>query len=386
MKQINQVILIRYGEIFLKSRFVFSQFEKKLIENISRHLKTAGINFGLKKERGRIFISIDQKDETIVFERLKKVFGIVSFSPTEHLKTTKLAEIKKFCRRNFKGFVKKGETFAVRAKRAGQHPFSSKDLENEVGAAIRGKVNLKNPKKEIFVEVREKDTYVFTEVIPGPGGLPLSTAGKVISLISGGIDSPAASYLAMKRGCRVIFLHFHSFPLVSKKSIEKSKEIVKKLNDYQIKSKVILFPFQKIQLKFKTEAPAKYLILLYRRSMMRLGQKLAKEEDAEGIFTGESLAQVSSQTLTNLGVIEEAVKIPIFRPVIGLDKEEIIALAKKIGTYDISILPQEDCCTLFVPQHPATRANLAVIKSIEEKTNIKKLEKILFKEKEEIFI
>jgi len=386
MKQINQVILIRYGEIFLKSRFVFSQFEKKLIENISRHLKMAGVNFGLKKERGRIFLSIDVKDKEAVFGILKNIFGVVSFSPVVPLGTVELSEIKKFCREKFKGFVKKNETFAVRAKRTGRHSFSSQDLEREIGAVVSGKVKLKNPKKEIFLEVREKDTYIFTENILGPGGLPLSTAGKVISLISGGIDSPAASYLAMKRGCQVVFLHFHSFPLVSNKSIEKTKEIIGKLNAYQIKSKLILFPFHKIQIRFKTLSPAKYLILLYRRSMLRLADGLAKKEGAQGIFTGEALGQVSSQTLPNLALIEEAVKMPVFRPLIGMDKEEIISLARKIDTYDISILPQEDCCTLFVPKHAATSANLAVIKSIEKKARIKKLESALFKKRQEMFI
>jgi len=384
MMKTSKKILLRYGEIFLKSAPVFRQFERKLLENIKKALKRSKISFEIKKERGRIFVLTEKEKEAI--EELRKVFGLVSFSPVYHLETSELKEIKKFCQEKFKNFLKKKETFAIRARRIGRHPFSSQDLENEVGKVIEGKVNLKNPAKEIFLEVRGNDTYIFTEIFPGPGGLPISTAGRVISFLSGGIDSPVASFLAMKRGCSVIFLHFHSFPLVSKKSIEKCRKIIAKLNDHQFEGKLILFPFQKIQVHLKTQAPAKYLILLYRRSMVRIGQKIAKIEGAEGIFTGESLAQVSSQTLSNLATIEEAVKIPIFRPLIGMDKEEIINLARKIGTYEISILPQEDCCTLFVPKHPATKSDPKVLKEIEKKLKIKKLENSIFKEREEITI
>lgn len=384
MIKISQEILIRYGEIFLKSEFVFRRFEKKLRENISRALKRKKIEFRLKRERGRIFLLTKKEKEAI--EELKKVFGIVSFSPVYHLETAKLEEIKKFCQEKFKNLVRKGETFAIRAKRIGQHPFSSQDLEKEIGKVIKGKVNLKNPQKEIFLEVRGKDVYIFTEIFPGPGGLPVSSSGRVISFLSGGIDSAISSYLAMKKGCQVVFLHFHSFPLVSKKSIEKSKEIIKKLNDYQFQSKLILVPFQKIQAHLKTNVPAKYLIVFYRRSMARIGEKIARIEKAQAIVTGESLAQASSQTLPNLAVIEEAVKIPIFRPLIALDKQEIINLARKIGTYEISILPQEDCCQLFVPKHPSTQAKLELIKSIEKKIGLKKLENSILKEREEIFL
>jgi len=377
-------ILIRYGEIFLKSKPVFKEFERKLLENIKNALLRSKITFKIEKERGRIFVLTEKEKEAI--EELRKVFGLVSFSPVYQLNTSELKEIKNFCQEKFKNFLKRKETFAIRARRIGQHHFSSQDLENEVGKVIEGKVDLENPDKEIFLEVRGNETYVFTEIFPGPGGLPISTAGKVISFLSGGIDSAVSSFLAMKRGCQVIFLHFHSFPLVSRRSIEKCQKIIQKLNDFQFKSKLILFPFQKIQVYFKTNAPVKYLILLYRRSMFRIGEKIAKIEGAKGIFTGESLAQVSSQTLSNLATIEETVKIPIFRPLIGMDKEEIINLAKKIGTYEISILPQEDCCTLFVPKHPATESNPKILKEIEQKLKIKKLENSLFKEKEEIII
>ena len=383
-KKASRTIIVRYGEIFLKSGFVFRQFEKKLLENISRHLKKAGLSFKIKKERGRIFVFAAKEEEAI--RALNNVFGLVSFSPAFFLETSNPQEIIKFCQKDFKGFVKKGETFAVRVKRVGQHNYSSQDLEREIGTIITGKANLKNPDKEIFVEVRDNNTYIFTKTYRGLGGFPAQTAGKAIVFLSGGIDSPPAAFLIMKKGCRVVFLHFHSFPLVSKKSIEKCQEIIKKLNNYQLESKLILFPFQKIQLKLKTEAPAKYRIILYRRSMMRLGEKIAKKEKAQALVTGESLAQVSSQTLTNLATIEEAIKLPIFRPLISHDKEEIILIANKIGTFNISIKPQEDCCTLFTPPHPATAAKIEAVKEIEKQVGIEKLESQLLKETKEIFI
>lgn len=383
MAKVLREILIRYGEIFLKSGFVFRQFERKLIESIGKALKRKRIVFEIKKERGRIFLTTGKEALGV----LGNIFGIVSFSPVEHLKTADLAEIKNFCKKRFKNFVKKGETFAVRAKRAGKHNFSSKDLENEIGGVIEGKVDLAAPDKKIFIEVRGNDAYIFNEIFQGLGGLPLSSSGKVISFISGGIDSAVSSFLAMKKGCQVVFLHFHGFPLVSKKSIDKTKEIVEKLNDYQFKSKLILVPFHKIQTYLKIKAPAKYLIVLYRRSMARIGEMIAKQEGAQAIFTGESLSQVSSQTLTNLATIDQAfATVPVFRPLISMDKEEIINIARKIGTYDISILPQEDCCQLFVPKHPSTEAKLGTIKEIERFVGIKKLEIKILKEKQEIFI
>jgi thiamine biosynthesis protein ThiI len=384
MIKISKKILVRYGEIFLKSKIVFKQFERKLLENIRKTLQRVKIPFKIEKERGRIFVLTEKEKEAT--RELGKVFGLVSFSPVYHLETSELKTIKKFCQEKFKNFLQKKETFAIKARRIGEHPYSSQDLENEVGRVIEGKVDLRNPTQEISLEVRGNNTYVFTDTFSGLGGLPVSTAGKTISFLSGGIDSAVASWLAMKRGCQVIFLHFHSFPLVSMRSIEKCQKVIGRLNDYQFKSKLILIPFQKIQVHLKTQAPARYLILLYRRSMIRIGQKIAKIEGAEAIITGESLAQVSSQTLSNLAAIEEAVKIPVFRPLIGMDKEEIVNLAKKIDTYDISILPQEDCCTLFVPKHPATKSDPKILKGIEQKLKIRKIESSVFREREEIII
>lgn len=376
--QAEKEILVRYGEIFLKSEIIRRIYEKKLVENIKSNFKKVGLKHEIYRKRGRIFI----KTEKILkaCKILKKVFGIISFSPCIHLKTSKKEEIIEFFIKNFKHFVKPKKTFALEIKRVGKHEYSSHQLATEIGKVIRRKVNLSKPDVKIFVEVRENDTYIYTKKIKGLGGMPVGSSGKVLSLISGGIDSPVASWLSMKRGCKVIFIHFHSFPLISKVSMEKTKELVKILSEYQGKSKLYLVPFSEIQMKIKTLALAKYRIILYRRTMLKISEEIAKKEKAKALVTGESLAQVSSQTLDNLGIINEAAGLPVLRPLIGMDKNEIIELAKKIKTYKISIKPQEDCCTLFVPKHPATKARLEVIKGIEKKLKLEKLIRKLIEE------
>ena len=377
-------VLIRYGELFIKSEPVKRIYEKKLVENIKRSLKENGIEFKIYRKRGRVFVVSEKIKE--VCEVLKNIPGITSFSPCYHLQTSDLRKIKNFVKKNYEKWVKKRQTFAIRAQRVGKHKFTSKDVENEVGKVVDRKVNLKNPDVTIGIEIRDNDTYIFTEKIRGIGGLPVSASGKVLALLSGGIDSPVASFLMMKRGCKVDFIHFHSFPLVSKKSIEKVKELIKILNKFQNKSKLYLIPFADIQKQIKTKIEARYRIIFYRRFMLKISEEVAKKENAKALVTGDSLGQVSSQTLENIFSISEAVKIPIFRPLIGLDKEEIISLAKKIGTYEISIRPQEDCCTLFIPKHPTTRAKIEIVKKLEKKLAMKKLIKNAIKKAEVLLI
>jgi thiamine biosynthesis protein ThiI len=336
-------------------------------------LKKNKIEFKVQRKRSRIFVETKKIEEAC--EVLRKIFGIVRIAPCYRLKTSDLREIQKFCEENYPKWIRKNETFAVRARRVGKHEYTSQDLAKAIGDVIRRKVNLSNPDKEIFVEVRNNDCYIYTETIEGYGGLPLGASGKVVSLISGGIDSPVSSWLMMKKGCKVVLLHFHSFPLVSKASIEKTKELAKVLAKYQRKIKIYLVPFQEIQMEIKTRTPARYRIVLYRRFMFRIAEEIAKLENAKALVTGESLAQVSSQTLPNLMAIEEVTKLPILRPLIGMDKVEIVNLAKEIGTYEISIKPQEDCCTLFIPKHPTTRAKIEIVHELEKKLKVKKLVK-----------
>jgi thiamine biosynthesis protein ThiI len=377
-------ILIAYGELFLKSEPVRRRFEAKLLDNMKFWLKENKIEFKVQRKRSRIFVETKKIEEAC--EILRKIFGIVWVAPCYRLKTSNLRKIKKFCEENYPEWIRKNETFAVRARRVGKHEYTSQDLAKAIGDVIKRKVNLSNPDKEIFVEVRGNDCYIYTETIEGYGGLPLGTSGKVVSLISGGIDSPVSSWLLMKKGCKVVLLHFHSFPLVSKTSIEKTKELARVLAKYQRKIKIYLIPFQEIQMETKTKTPARYRIVLYRRFMFRIAEEVAKLENAEALVTGESLAQVSSQTLPNLVAIEEVTKLPILRPLIGMDKVDIVNLAKEIGTYEISIKPQEDCCTLFIPKHPTTRAKIEIIRELEKKLKVKKLVKNAIKNVETITI
>jgi thiamine biosynthesis protein ThiI len=364
-------VLVRYGEIFLKSEFVRQKYEKKLVENIKTALKRQNFEFKIRRERGRIFVETGHVD--LVCEALKKVFGIVSVSPCYRLDTAKLEEIKDFCKKNYERWIKPRQTFAVDARRIGKHSYTSKDIENAVGSVIGRRVDLENPDVTVGIEVRDGQTYIYTKIIPCLGGMPVSTSGKVAALLSGGIDSPVAAFLAMKRGCKVVFIHFHSFPLVSRASMDKVKELVKILNHYQYRSVLYLVPFHEIQMKIKAAVEAKYRIILYRRMMFRIAEELARKEGAKALVTGESLAQVSSQTLDNMATIEAAASIPVLRPLVGMDKEEIVSLAKKIGTYEISIRPQEDCCTLFVPKHPATKSKPALAEHLEKKLKLRQM-------------
>ncbi|MEM3411696.1 MAG: tRNA uracil 4-sulfurtransferase ThiI [archaeon] len=357
--------LIRYDEIFLKSSAVRRLFERTLINNIKR---TCG-KVEIKKIDGRIVVFGEENLE----KNLGKIFGIVSFSPVEILETVELEEILKYCSK-FNDVLPKNCTFAVRVKKVGGGP-SSLEIAAKIGNLIKRKVDLENPDFEIQIEIRDKHTFIYQKIIPGLGGLPVGVSGKVLCLISGGIDSPVAAWLAMKRGCLVDFIHFHSFPIVSKKSIDKTKSLIKILKEYNgCKESICFFvPFGDIQIYLRTKVDPKYLIVLYRRAMLKIASEIAKKYGYLALVTGENLAQVSSQTLENLTVIQESIKIPILRPLLTFDKKEIIETARKIGTYETSIIPQEDCCTLFTPKHSSAKVNLEKVKEFEKKTQINKL-------------
>ncbi len=364
-------ILIAFGEIFLKSPGVQRIFKRKLLNNLSFFLKKGNFDFKIHSQRERIFV------ETKNFKKaknvIKNVFGISWFAESLFFKNANLKEISDFVAKNYRNWIKKNETFAIRLKKGGEIKERGKKIIDEIAKNIKRKVDLKRPKREIFVEVRKEGWYFYFKKKKGMGGLPVSSSGKVLTLISGGIDSPVASYWMAKRGAENIWLHFHSFPLVSKSSIEKVKELANVFLNFQPKLKIYLFPFSKIQMEIRTKVLPKYRILLYRRIMLKIAEKIAKKENCSALVTGESLGQVSSQTLPNLQIIEKAVSIPVLRPLIGMDKEEIIKMAKEIGTYRISIKPQEDCCTLFTPKHATAKGNLREIEKIEKTLNVKDL-------------
>ncbi len=357
-------ILIAFGELFLKSEPVKKLFQKRLINNLWFFLKKEEIDFKIYNFRERIFIKTDQiiKAKKLI----KKVFGISWFAENFFFPETNLKKFSCFVSENYKKWIKKGETFALRIKK-------NRKIIEKIAKNINRKVDLTKPKQELFIEERKRGWFLYFKKIKGLGGLPVSSSGKVLSLISGGIDSPVAAFLAAKRGAENIWLHFHSFPLVSKNSIEKTKDLAKIFLQYQPCLKIYFIPFQKAQMEIKAKTPAKYRILLYRRLMLKIAEKIAKKENCQALITGESLGQVSSQTLPNIKIIEETVKIPVLRPLICWDKEEIIKLAEKIGTFQISIKPAEDCCTLFVSKHQTAQGDLKKVKELEKKINTSRI-------------
>ncbi len=365
MENYKKGILIAPGELFLKSEGVKRIFKRKLISNLSSFLKKEGADFSINSFRGRIFVRTE--DINKAQKAVKNCFGVAWLAPCFNFVDKDLKRFSKFIQDMAKKEIKKGQSFAIRLKlekeavKEGREKVIEKIAEN-----INKKVDLDNPDKEIFVEIRKSGWFLFFKKKKGLGGLPVGCSGKGLALVSGGIDSPVASFLAAKRGLDNIWIHFHSFPLVSKKSIEKVTETAEVFLKYQPSLRVYFVPFQKIQLKIKTNSPSKYRVLLYRRFMLKIASRIAREESCRALITGESLGQVSSQTLDNMNITQEAVRDLVLRPLVGLDKEEIISKARKAKTYSISIKPQEDCCTLFVSKGQTARGNLKEIKEIEK--------------------
>ncbi len=368
-------LIIHYHEIILKgkNRFIFV---KKLIENLKEALGPLGVK-NIRESQGRLIGDIPPEvNLTDLKIRTSRVFGMANFAIATATDTS-LEEIQEEALRQLckeEAF----DTFRIYTKRAYKgYPLSSMEVDRIVGAYIKEKlgkqVNLTNPSKTLFIEILKNKAYIYTARFKGPGGLPVSTGGTLVSLLSGGIDSPVAAYRMMKRGCKIIFVHFHSYPYLSKTSQEKVQDIVEILSQYQGPSKLYLIPFGDIQKEIVLSVPHKYRIVLYRRMMMRIAGRIAMNERALALITGESLGQVSSQTLENITTIEQAAPLSIMRPLIGMDKQEIIDQAKAIGTYEISIIPDQDCCQLFIPRHPAVRTHMEEVKRVEASLPIEKL-------------
>ncbi|WP_457549454.1 tRNA uracil 4-sulfurtransferase ThiI [Archaeoglobus sp.] len=353
--------LIRYSEIFLKSERVRRSWVNRLIENIRRII--GDCKFRL--ERGRIWLITDGK----VDDKLRKIFGIVSFSPCEHCKLEELENfVLKFC----KGKLESVKTFAVRVKRVGEHDFTSQDMERRLGALILKNfphlnVDLEKPEKIIYVEIRNEDCYVFDEIVKGVGGIPLGVEGKLVSLFSGGIDSPVATWLMMKRGCKIVPLFFDIRPFTSDKAIERVEKVANVLKDFDPDFEVVVIDhgefLKRVKEVLKEKKLESYTCILCKRRMLRVAEDLAKEFKAKGIVTGDSLGQVASQTLDNLLVISQACNLPIYRPLIGFDKVEIEEIARRIGTFEHSTIPAE---CLAVPKRPTTKANLEKVLEVEK--------------------
>lgn len=358
---LDELIIVRYGEIGIKSPKVRGKFERKLIENI----KTV-IDGDVKLKQGRIFIYPQDLGESV--EYLQRIPGIVSYSPASVTKTDH-DSIKELIELYINELVDKGvfsseDSFAIRCRRVGEHDFTSQEMAAYCGSVVYGitesKVDLSNPDFELFVEVRGDKTYIFNQKIQGLGGLPLGTQGKVISLISSGIDSPVATFLMMKRGCSVTLLNFNTYPY-SSGSNDKILKIYQKLKEYSAGAKLTLYQVDYGDYLHKCidEAPDRMTCVLCKSGMYQIAERLAKDENALAIVDGSSLGQVASQTLPNILATRYSTLMPVLSPLIGLDKVEIENIAKKIGTYDISILPDSGCSA--VPRHPETHAELSQV-------------------------
>lgn len=370
------VLLVHYHEIALKARN-----RPFFVNQLVRNLKRATADFPVRRIQklpGRVLLELAGENAAQeVAERVRRVFGVANCCSALRcdldLEALKDTAAKALAGRPF-------QTFRVTARRAYKtFPLTSPQLNEILGTFVLerfpARVDLKNPELTLFVDILPKEAFIYLEKVPGPGGLPVGVAGRVIALLSGGIDSPVAAYRMMRRGCQVSFVHFHGAPFLDRRTQEKAREIVKLLTRYQYTSRLYLVPFGEAQQEVVVNTPAPYRVLLYRRLMARIAEHLASLEGAKALVTGESLGQVASQTLENLTVIEEAVKLPLLRPLIGMDKEEITEQAKEIGTYEISIQPDQDCCTLFVPRHPATRATMDDIGRAEMTLDLDRLVK-----------
>lgn len=364
------IILLKYGEISLKG-LNRPMFEKQLLGNIAKALAPLG-RFSVRKSQSTVYVEPlgDDIDMQAATERLSKVFGIVNICPAIKCQKT-IEDIERATLECLSQTDLNSKTFKVEAKREDkQFPMNSPQLCRHMGAVILKNteglgVDVHNPDILVRIEIR-KEAFIFTQKVSGAGGMPVGTAGRAALLLSGGIDSPVAGWMISKRGVVLDAVHFHSHPYTSDRAKEKVIDLAKIMTEYTGHIRLHVVPFTDIQLDIIDKCPKNYLTIIMRRLMMRIAEKIARESGAMALITGESIGQVASQTMESLVVTDNAVDMPVFRPCIGMDKEEIVAIAKKIDTYETSILPYEDCCTIFVPKHPKTKPSIAEIQEAEK--------------------
>jgi tRNA uracil 4-sulfurtransferase len=367
-------VLIRYHEIALKkgNRAYFTELLK-------RNILSAVKDLGAKEIRSlpaRLLLAFKEDvDQETVIRRISSVFGVANFSLVE----TTARDIEALRARILEALNgTRFESFRIETQRGDKtFPLNSPEINRRLGAAVKEKsaarVDLTHPELTVFVEILPRDAFFGFNKIPGAGGLPVGGSGRVVSLISGGIDSPVAAYRMLQRGCRLIFVHFHSAPYLDRTSQEKVRQLVSMLTRHQFLSRLYLVPFGEIQRQIVAAVNRPLRVVLYRRMMMRIAEGVARKEKAKALVTGESLGQVASQTLENMAVIQQAATLPILRPLVGMDKQEIIDQARRIGTFDISSIPDQDCCQLFVPKHPATKARFDEVEDAESNYDPKEM-------------
>lgn len=361
-------VLLRYGELVLKGRNRH-RFERRVLNQVKRVLREFP-SIRYSPEFGRIMLKLGDAAYEAVLPALRKVFGIASICPV-YTAPLEVEPIKETALAIMKGMEPAPQTFKMNVRRANkQFPHDSQEMNRLVaGHVLRNtpglKVDLHQPEAELRIELREEQALLYSRVDEGAGGYPLGSNGKAMLMLSGGIDSPVAGYLAMRQGLKLEAVHFHSYPYTSERSQEKVKDLVRKLSGFAGPIRLHMVPFTEVQTKIHQHYKENLLITLLRRAMMRITEMLAEAGEAGAIVTGESLGQVASQTLPSMNAIGGVVRIPVIRPLVCMEKQAIIRIAEEIDTYELSIEPYEDCCTIFLPPSPSTNPNLRVIESIE---------------------
>ena len=371
-REMFTAFLIKYAEIGIKGKNRYL-FEDALVQQMKYALKKCEGQFKIHKTQGRIFVdALTEFDFDEVVERLQRVFGISGICPVVYVEDE---GFEKLCETVIKYiddvYPDKNKTFKVVSRRTRKnYPKESMQINMDMGEAILNafpemKVDVHHPDIMLNIEVREK-IYIYSEIIPGPGGMPVGTGGKAMLLLSGGIDSPVAGYMIAKRGVKLDAVYFHAPPYTSDRAKQKVVDLARQVSKYTGPIYLHVINFTDIQLYIYEKCPHEELTIIMRRYMMRIAESIAKETECLGLITGESIGQVASQTMASLVATNEVCELPVYRPLIGFDKQEIVEVSEKIGTYETSILPYEDCCTIFVAKHPVTKPNLKVIRRHEQ--------------------
>ncbi len=387
----NDLILLKEGEVVLKGLNRRS-FEQKLMDNIRRRLRPCGdFTATIQQSVVRIEPKNDEADMDAAFEAMRSVFGIMRLTRAAACEKTPeamLAKAKEYLHEELSA----AHTFKVESKRSDKSfPLNSIQLSQYVGGELAEaypnlKADMHNPELTVWLEVRESAAYVHGAYVQGAGGMPVGSNGSAVTLLSGGIDSPVSTYMMAKRGLRLIPVHFFSFPYTSELAKQKVVDLARILTPYCGKMTLEVVPFTDIQMQIREKCPEELFTLIMRRFMMRIAEKIARFNGCGALVTGESLGQVASQTMEAMGVTEACIDLPILKPLVGMDKEEIITISRKIGCFDTSILPYEDCCTVFTPRHPRTKPKLAEIEQAEAALDVEALVQAAFDGREKIRI
>ncbi|NUN47633.1 MAG: tRNA 4-thiouridine(8) synthase ThiI [Candidatus Brocadiae bacterium] len=378
--------VIHYAELGLKGKNR-PYFEIRLAENVRRLLKPLG-DASVRRQPGRLVATLpDGPDWDSVRARLRMACGVSYFARIHRLPRD-IPSLKALLAREIPALHFK--TFACRAHRTSKDfELTSNQINREIGTFVltlapAASVHLDAPDLEIFIEVVNREFLVYFHREPGPGGLPAGVSGKVMTLLSGGIDSPVAAWRLIRRGCRTLFAHFHSMPFTSRESLDKVQDLARRLEPWQGPSRLHLVPFGDLQQAIVTSAPAPFRIVLYRRFMMRIAEALARRTGALALVTGDSLGQVASQTLHNLNAVTAVAKLPVLRPLIGADKQEIVDEARRLGTYETSIQPHDDCCSFLMPRQPTTASNPVEAAEAEKDLDVEGLVRVALERTEEV--